>query len=49
MSEIFYSGITPKSGSLKPEQVAGLNRNARQFHSGMGGRLRPDFPVGWQD
>jgi hypothetical protein len=41
---IFYSGITPKSGSLKPEQVAGSGRNTRQFRSGMGGRFSPDFP-----
>jgi len=40
----FDSGKRPKSGSLKPEWVAGLDRIARQFYSGFGGRFTPDFP-----
>jgi hypothetical protein len=38
------SGNHLKSGRFTPEWVAGLNRNARQFYSGIGGRFTPDFP-----
>ena len=39
------SGNGVKSGTLNPDWVAGLNRIARQFKSGIGGSYPPDFPL----